>query len=127
MQGPLGFLAIEGLEDPNAQNGGMMDQQSALRWTQTHAAAFGGDRARVMIFGQSAGGGAVLTHMMMPESKGLFHAAMIESGGPFHFRPDAAAHRAAIVANRVGCGSGGDPAANLKCLRAVSVEALQVT
>ena len=68
--GPLGFLALKGLEDGRAANAGLMDQQSALRWVKREASSFGGDPARVLLFGQSAGGGSVLTHMLMPGSKG---------------------------------------------------------
>jgi para-nitrobenzyl esterase len=42
--------------------------------------AFGGDPGNVTIFGESAGSMAVCAHLLAPESRGLFHRAITESG-----------------------------------------------
>ena len=80
--GAMGFLAHPALRDAggSAGNYGMMDQQAALRWVRANIAAFDGDATNVTIFGESAGGFAVLTHLASPASKGLFHKAIIQSG-----------------------------------------------
>ncbi len=80
--GALGFLAHPSLRDANgsAGNYGMMDQQAALHWVQDNIAGFGGDPKNVTIFGESAGGFSVLTHLASPGSAGLFQKAIIESG-----------------------------------------------
>ena len=44
--------------------------------------AFGGDPAKVTIFGESAGGGSVMIHLTSPMSQGLFRAAVMESPWP---------------------------------------------
>lgn len=80
--GALGFLAHPALRDADGSSGdyGIMDQQAALRWVRANIAAFGGDAKNVTIFGESAGGFSVLTHLGSPLSKGLFDKAIIESG-----------------------------------------------
>ena len=47
---------------------------------QRNIAAFGGDPRQVTIGGESAGGWSVCTRLTAPGSRGLFHAAMIQSG-----------------------------------------------
>jgi len=61
-------------------NAGTLDLVLALRWVRDNIAEFGGDPGRVMIFGQSGGGGKVDTLMTMPEAKGLFHRVATMSG-----------------------------------------------
>jgi para-nitrobenzyl esterase len=79
--GAVGFLAHPALKaDGFEGNYGILDQQAALRWVKANVAAFGGDPANVTIFGESAGGFSVLTHLASPLSKGLFNKAIIESG-----------------------------------------------
>lgn len=54
-------------------NMGLMDMVQVLTWVKDNAANFGGDPNNVMIFGESAGAGAVSALMASPLSKGLFH------------------------------------------------------
>jgi len=61
-------------------NAGTLDLVLALRWVRDNIAEFGGDPGRVMIFGQSGGGGKVDTLMTMPGARGLFHRAATMSG-----------------------------------------------
>jgi para-nitrobenzyl esterase len=81
----LGFFAFPALsrEHPEELKGNYayMDQVAALKWVQQNIAAFGGDPKNVTIFGESAGGVSVHTHLTSPLSRGLFHKAISQSGG----------------------------------------------
>jgi para-nitrobenzyl esterase len=57
-----------------------MDAIATLRWVQRHIERFGGNPRNVTLFGQSAGGGMVLSLLGVPSAKGLFAKAGIQSG-----------------------------------------------
>lgn len=75
--GALGFLPHSDLEESNL---GLQDQQLALQWIQQNIRAFDGDPDNVTIFGESAGGHSVLSHIVSPTAAGLFHRAIVQSG-----------------------------------------------
>jgi len=70
----LGFLAL----DDGVTNGnfGLADQITALDWVQAHIKNFGGDPARVTIFGQSAGAASVRALLGSPQAIGKYAAAI---------------------------------------------------
>jgi len=78
----LGFLDLSKYGERYARSGnvGMLDIVAALEWVRDNISAFGGDPSRVLIFGQSGGGGKVSALMGMPSAQGLFHRAVVESG-----------------------------------------------
>lgn len=80
----FGFLDLVALDvtATESSNLGMLDIVAALEWVRANIAAFGGDPARVMIFGASGGARKVAALMGMPVAQGLFYAAAME--GPGH-------------------------------------------
>ena len=80
--GCLGYLHLGDLAPEFARSGvvGMLDCVAALEWVRENIASFGGDPGNVTIMGQSGGGAKVCHLMVMPEARGLFHRAAIQSG-----------------------------------------------
>jgi para-nitrobenzyl esterase len=81
--GILGFMAHPELtkeQGGHSGNYGYLDQTAALKWIQRNIAAFGGDPAKVIISGQSAGAGSVVQQVFSPRAKGLFRGAVMLSG-----------------------------------------------
>ncbi|MFA5678817.1 MAG: carboxylesterase family protein [Pseudomonas sp.] len=119
--GLLGFLAHPGLEHDGG-NFGLMDQQEALRWVKQNIASFGGDPENVTIFGESAGGHSVLSHIVSPraQEEGLFNKAIIQSGSyaPTQI-PKAFANPLAQMQFAATCA---DFASTRECINSLSVE-----
>jgi len=120
----LGFFALPELqnEDPDGSTGnyGLQDQQAAMRWVQKNIKNFGGDPTRVTMAGESAGGFSTMWHLVQPRSKGLFSAAISESGTSrtdWFFQPlENATSFYSRCAEDLGCKEGQD---RLECLRKV--------
>jgi len=82
--GPMGWFAHPALKTGNPEddsgNYGTLDLIAALGWIRDNIAAFGGNPGNVTIAGESAGAFNVLTLMLAPAARGLFHRAVVESG-----------------------------------------------
>ena len=76
--GTFGFLSFG--NDLVSGNMGLRDQIEALKWVNKNIHHFGGDPARVTIFGESAGGISVHALQLSPAAKGLFSGAIAQSG-----------------------------------------------
>ena len=80
--GALGYSHLKAAGGHAASgNVGNLDMVLALEWVKNNIANFGGDPNNVTIMGQSGGGSKVTTLMNMPSAKGLFHKAVVLSGG----------------------------------------------
>jgi para-nitrobenzyl esterase len=126
--GPLGFLAHPALSAGSdlgvSGNYGLLDQIEALRWVQRNVSAFGGDPARVTVFGESAGAISILDLLVSPLAEGLFQAAIVESGILLDLgfgvsttgSLQEAEQAGAAYARRLGVDPAGDAAAQLRAL-----------
>ena len=126
--GALGYLAHPLLsaesEHDASGNYGTLDQVAGLEWVQRNIAAFGGDPDRVAIFGESAGSWSVNHMMATPLARGLFHAAIGESGGGFGSigRANPQAEVEAAGERLVEALLGPDVEPTLRAMRAASAE-----
>jgi len=87
--GLFGFLAGQEVKKNGDLNAGLLDQSFAMEWTQKYISLFGGDPGRVTIWGESAGAGSVLQHVIANGGNTqppLFANAMTDSTFlPFQF------------------------------------------
>lgn len=122
--GRFGFFAHPALtaeaKGGPVANYGFMDQIAALKWVQRNIKAFGGDPAKVTIFGESAGGVSVNRLMLIPEAQGLFTKAISESGVGRERGQTLAQAEAAGSAFTTKLGAG----TNLASIRALSADAI---
>lgn len=119
--GPLGWLVHGALdaESPDGASGnyGLRDLVRALEWVRDNVAAFGGDPARVLLFGESAGALNTCALVSSPAAAGLFFAALMESGGCVaDTRAEAEADAAALLEGTACAGQ----ADEIACLREMS-------
>jgi para-nitrobenzyl esterase len=124
----FGFYAHPALsaESPHGASGnyGMLDMVASLEWVRDNIVAFGGDPDRVTIFGESAGAGAVMSLMVVPQAEGLYHRAIAESNWVYGWdRPLSGADSAEAGGIRVAAELGvSDPSAALDELRAAAAD-----
>lgn len=122
--GILGFLSFD--DQVVSGNMGLKDQNLALQWIKSNIGHFGGDPDQVTIFGESAGGMSVMSHVLSPLSADLFHTAIVQSGPvvnvPFLHLSHKPAHYAHLLADQLDCYNDGVSSDMLECLQAKSVE-----
>ncbi|TFK98312.1 Alpha/Beta hydrolase protein [Pterulicium gracile] len=126
--GLFGFLAGDQVERNGSPNAGLLDQEFALKWVQNNIAKFGGDKNTVTIWGQSAGAGSVLQHIVAHKGKTsppLFQRAIASSPYlPSQYKYNDPIPKAlyADVVKRARCERARD---SLACLRSADVSVLQ--
>ena len=80
--GVFGFMVLPELmeESGTVGNQALQDQRMAMLFVHRNILQFGGSLDKVMVFGQSAGAMIVCYHYATTASRGLFSAAIMQSG-----------------------------------------------
>jgi para-nitrobenzyl esterase len=125
--GPLGFFAHPLLtresRDHASGNYGLLDQLAVLRWVKANIHGFGGSPDRVTVFGESAGAVSIGCLLVAEQARGLFHAAILQSGTPYgvtRYLRDAPAGEESmeevgeLISRRLGCDRADDVLAALR-------------
>jgi len=122
----LGGLYLDGEKVPGNQC--MRDQVLALQWVQENIGSFGGDKERVTIFGESAGGMSVMNHFLSPMSRGLFSAAIVQSGSVLNAFVGNDKHPSFYgkkLAEKLGCAAGDNVEDTLEKLQGLKADDIQ--
>lgn len=87
--GAFGFMSGPAFEEQGGlPNAGLHDQKLALEWIQQNIHKFSGDKNRVTVFGESAGGGSIMHHITAfgGSAPSLFSRAIPQSPAYFPYR-----------------------------------------
>ncbi|KAL4881111.1 carboxylesterase family protein [Aspergillus karnatakaensis] len=124
--GGFGFLAGEPLQEQGTFNAGLHDQRAALTWVQSYIHLLGGDPNHISAWGQSAGAGSIVYHLIAEggELDPLFRRAVLQSPNfGSNVRSEVYNKRFEDFAEAAGCPTDGVNA--LSCLRAANSSILR--
>ena len=86
--GGLGFLVHPDLAKESGHNASgnyaLADAIAAMTWIKANIAQFGGDPSNVTLAGESAGGLSTMAVLAVPSARGLYHRAIVQSGGGWY-------------------------------------------
>ena len=117
----LSILGFPG--NPNGtENLGLLDQRLAVEWVRDNIEQFGGDPARIILFGQSAGGASVDLYAYAWAEDPILAGIIPESGNTYGWAlPNSKARSASFwfnVTETLDCGDAtSDPKEVLTCMR----------
>ncbi|KAJ7227676.1 Alpha/Beta hydrolase protein [Mycena rebaudengoi] len=123
--GLFSFLPGAAVNNNGTLNAGLLDQDFALRWVNRHISKFGGDPAKVTIWGESAGDSPHIIANNGQTQPPLFRGAIASSP----FLPSQYRYNDRIpelifsqIANQANCSSAAE---SMACLRDTDVNTLQ--
>lgn len=103
--GPMGWFVHPAFKTDNALdnsgNFGTLDIIKVLTWVKNNIRSFGGDPKNVTIAGESAGGLNIMSLVISEPAKGLFHKAIVESGGAMASTMEAAEEHANMIVSKL--------------------------
>jgi cholinesterase len=116
----FGFPAAPGLSDINV---GLLDQRMAIEWARDNVEKFGGDPARITLFGQSAGGASVDLYAYTYPDDPIIHATIPESGAATVIPAANSTNNAAwyALSDSLGCGGSSAGTSTVACMRQKSM------
>ncbi|EFR00492.1 carboxylesterase [Nannizzia gypsea CBS 118893] len=119
----FGWLAGTTMENEGLPNAGLHDQRAVFEWVRDYVHLLGGNRDKVSAWGESAGGGSILSHITANQGivDPLFQRAVVLSPGlsfPID-RKGMVEDQFQNFSSRAGCAGQG-----LSCLRAANVSQL---
>lgn len=123
-----GFMKSTDLVDEGSTNMGLRDQRLALHWIQENILAFGGDRARVTIWGESAGAYSVGYQLVAYGGRDdkLFRGAIMESGNPLFLKTEQWHYSQPYYDNTTAAMNCTNATDHLECLRKVPFKDLDL-
>lgn len=121
--GAFGWLAGTQMEKLGLPNAGLYDQRLVLQWVQDFIHLVGGDKTQVSAWGESAGAGSILHHLLLQggQQDPLFRKAIMQSPA-FEWQWDRKGTLNEVFSNfskLAGCSE-----YNISCLRDTSTEKL---
>ncbi|KAJ3195425.1 hypothetical protein HK101_000267 [Irineochytrium annulatum] len=120
--GALGWLASDSLLSEGSLNLGLQDQRAAMQWVQKYIGNFGGNPAKITVWGQESGAVSIATHLFTSQPP-VFQQAILESGSSLFLNmnyTDMFPVYTYIVVN-LGCGN---ESSTIACLRNASVDSI---